>query len=570
MLSFRRLAYVLLVVFFSCCVFMIYNINEQKNKVVKIESVDVCEEPLVQGQELKHDKNIQYYVIGSNTEDSYGKIFSNVCALMENLKISYIKESFVTNKSLQNLNSVLIFCDDTISEYVDLVKLVEFIEAGGKVVFSAGIAEGYEDSYLLPVLGIVEKGLKGHYFEFSFKESYFPIQEDYMKYDGFSSSTWLSLRGEAFVYIETKDNGAPIVYKHPYEKGEVLVINGLFLEDNRYIGFLTAGLSVFLDAFIYPILGVETVYLDNFPIVTYANDAKCLEVYGRTTESFVRDVIWPEFLGIAVKNNLKYTSSVLGVSSDEDSFPVISESLFNTMGKSALQYGGEMIYAVDCTDDTEIYLNEKFVTSFTRTFLNYEISSMAMLSNSSIDEAKRFIGEDISAVRGSINAQIEKDRIFFGDEYFVFPELTNGLDLQNRNMLAISSGLSSYGAVSHTFDINELLVMDENKSGWDKSKKELGEFSEKIFEKTSYLKKVTLKETKNIVKSYENLDYEYKKNGDKLTLQVNNYIVGQPFFYRTEKEIESVTGADIEKIENNYYILRVKDSVVTLTMSEGE
>ena len=142
------------------------------------------------------------------------------------------------------------------------------------------------------------------------------------------ASTWLHERPDATVYVEDDEKKVPIVYSYPFGKGETLVINATLLSDDRSIGILAAGLGSMLEEFLYPVVGTECVRLDNFPIVSYANDAVCMKLYGRTTEAFIRDVVWPVFQGMAVRHEIVYSSGQSGVlEQDHLGLPEATEGL---------------------------------------------------------------------------------------------------------------------------------------------------------------------------------------------------------------------------------------------------
>lgn len=567
MLSLRRLGYVLLIVLGICSIFILYNVNEKNNKIITISNNKVEESELLLSQEpLDNQKGIHFYVVGNDEKDIYKDIYKNVCHMMEDLKLSWSLVEKIGEEELQNRNAVIVFCDDILNEYVDLQLLASFIENGGKVVLAAGVAEGDQDAYLQPVLGIVEKTIKENYNQFGFAEDFFPLQDDVMIYDGYNASTWMTVQNNAEIYVQDCEKEVPIVYSYPYGSGETLIINATFLSDNRCVGVLTAGLGEVLDEFVYPMVGTECVFLDNFPIVTYVNDSVCMKLYGRTTEAFVRDVVWPVFQGIAVRNEIRYTSSVLSVSGTEDVFPVISESLFNTLGKSALQYNGEMAYAADCLNADKLYLNDNFIHSFDETFQNYEIESLVMVNGQSISESIEALGRDIKVVRGKLSADSPQERMAVLEEYAVFPEATNGISLDDGNMLAIASILASHGMVSHTFDVNRFITIDEVEASWDKDKKQLSEYEERVFNQTDYLEKVSLSETVNALKSYLGLEYSWEKEGNTIKITADRIVEGQPFWVRTKDRIVKAEGAEYVMVSEGYYCVRLNETSALLTL----
>lgn len=565
MLSLRRLGYVLLIVLGICSIFVLYNINEKSNGTVRISNKEVPEEELLISRESIDNQNgIRFCVVGNDEKELYKDIYQNVCRVMEDLKVSWDSVDRIRKSDLQDDNLVIVFCDDIVSDYVDLQQLVAFIEKGGKVVFAAGLAEGDRDAYLHPVVGIVEKSVKENYNQYSIKNGFFPLQDEVMHYDGYNASQWMIVRDDAEIFIQDTEKSVPVVYSYPYGDGESLIINATFLSDCACSGVLVAGMGELLDEFVYPIIGTECVFLDNFPIVTYVNDAVCMKLYGRSTESFVRDVVWPVFQGIAVRNEIKYTSSVLSVSGDKEQFPVVSESLFNTIGKSALQYNGEMVYAAECQDADELCLNEDFIQSFQSTFENYEIGALVMVNGQEIPEAVALLGTDIKTVRGKLSADRMENRMAVLDGYNVFPEATNGISLDDGNMFVISSTLAGYGMISHTFDVNRFIVVDEDVASWDIDKKQLDEYERRVFSKTDYLKKVSLSETSNVLKSYTGMKYGWEKNGNTLKIEANRVIKGQPFWLRTKSRIVKAEGAEYEMVSEGYYCVHLNETSAVL------
>ena len=285
MLSVRRLFYVILMVLGICGMFLLSNINEKDTAMLSVKQEGKLEagkeKKILRGQNIVKSEKVQFYILGDENKALYGDIYRNVCGLMKDLKVSWKKRACIGDEELGNHRAVFIFCDDTLHSYVELHRLTEFIEAGGKVILAAGLAEGYEDSYLQPVLGIVEKTIKESYPKLRFHEGFFPVQETVMTYDGYHASTWLTIRKDAKVYVEDAEHQVPIVYSYSYGKGKTLIINSTLLQDRRMLGFLTAGVGCLLETFVYPVVGVECIALENFTEITSIDDKVCMNFYGR-------------------------------------------------------------------------------------------------------------------------------------------------------------------------------------------------------------------------------------------------------------------------------------------------
>ncbi|MEG0775018.1 DUF2194 domain-containing protein [Clostridium sp.] len=567
MLSVKRLLYVVLLVITVSSVFMIYNINEGKTKKIQIYNKSVEEEPLSKEIKINKENEPKFLITGSKTKEIYRDIYTNVGFIMSDLKLSYEEKNKIETKDLSE-NTVLIFCDDVVSKYIDLKTLGEFIIHGGKVIFAGGLVEGNEEAYLYPFLGIKEKTIKENYNKLSFVKEFFPIQYEEMNYDGYNASTWLSVRSDAEVYVEDAKKKVPVLYSYPYERGKSFVINGTFLADINCAGILTGAIGAIMDDFIYPAIGSTSVFLDNFPMVTYINDKTCMKLYGRTTEAFVRDTVWPVFLGISLRQNIPYTSSVLIESSKDKSFPVINDSLFSTIGKSALQYEGELVYGSNCEDENKVFLNKNFLESFNEVFPRYDVNGLVMMSDKLSENIINIPGVKIKNVRGNLGSSQSNKRFNSSSSYSVLPAATFGNTLEEGNLLEIASVIASYGMISHVFDINTLIAEDENTPSWDRYKKQIGLFEEKVLIPASYLEGRTLSQMRSKVKSYVNMEYGWRKEGNHIEIDCSKFIKGQTFFYKTNYEIESAEGLSFEKIDNGYYLLKLSSEHGVIKLKE--
>ena len=191
--------------------------------------------------------------------------------------------------------------------------------------------------------------------------------------------------------------------------------------------------------------------------------------------------------------------------------------------------------------------------------------SLVLITDQPAEKAIDTLGEDIRSVRGKWDTKEADNKMACLEHYDVFPEATRRNDLENRNMMAVSSILTSHGMVSHTFDVNCLVSDDRKQNGWDKSKIRLGQFERKIFRKTDYLQKLTISETHNALKSYLQMDYAWKRTGKIIEIWADRMVEGQSFLLRTDQRIIDSEGADYEKVSDNYYFVRLYQTKAELT-----
>ena len=133
-------------------------------------------------------------------------------------------------------------------------------------------------------------------------------------------------------------------YTYAWKEGSICLINGTFLADIRCMGLLAGAIGALVPDFIYPVLGIKTVFLDGFPAVTPDGDALCRKMYGYSLDGFIRDVVWPVFQGISLRTDTPYTAGILPASSDEG-FEEADDSLLAVIGRSVVQINGELTAA---------------------------------------------------------------------------------------------------------------------------------------------------------------------------------------------------------------------------------
>lgn len=574
MLSWKRMLYVVLIVAMVSCIFIIYNVNEERARHVQIMNVQEEIREFVDVRQIEEDDRPRVWIVGKADGDEVqgearsdiqSDILANVRQIFRNLRYPVRVESSLDPEELGR-GDLVVFCDDSVGSHVDLTKLEGFLSRGGKAVFAAGLPEGNEDAYLWPILGIREKSVRDNYNRLRFEGPLLPVQAEEMVYGGYNMSTWVAVGEEAEVYVRDADSGVPVLYTCDYGEGAVCLINGTFLADIRCAGLLTGAVSALQGDFLYPVLGTKTVFLDNFPMITFINDKVCMRMYGCSTESFVRDVVWPELQGMSLRTRTPYTSSVLAVASSEESFPEINDSLFTTIGKSALQFDGELVYAVNCKDMESIAFNHSFIEEFGQVFSNYEIRGLAMQSEGFREEMLAVPGAKVRAVRTYL--QREDGGFSCDKEYLEFPAATRGNSLEEGNLFALSSVLGAYGMISHVFDINTLIAKDGETASWDSDKKQIGLFESEILKQTPWLEGRVLSRMGDDIRSYLNLEYTWKREGNTMTLEGSNMVKGQAFFLRTEGEIVEAEGVDYEEAGNGYYMLRMRQNHAVITMAD--
>lgn len=519
MLSFKRLLYIVLIVAVLGGIFLIFNINESQMASVQIQNGLAPEREFIETVQVEEGERPRVWILGDSGDDRYGEIYKNVRQFCEDIHLTVVGDDRLDIGEAEK-RDLVIFCDASISRYADPAELEEFIAGGGRVILAAGLMETVEDFCLWPAFGIREKSAGEDCHDLVFEKPLLPVQPEQAYYDGNSGSARIEVSADASVYIRDAGNAIPILYTYAWQQGGICLINGTFLADIRYMGLMTGAVSALLPDFIYPVLGVKAVFLDNFPTVTSADDELCRRVYGYSAEGFIRDVVWPDFQGVSLRTDTPYTASVPAAASGENSGAAGGE-LFTIIGKSVLQFGGELVSAADCPEDGKAIYDEDF-------------------------------------------------RFSLKDGRAVFPAATAGNSMEDGNLFAVCSVLGAYGMVSHVFDVGTMIAGDGETAAWDLDKRQIGIFESEVLARVPWLEGRTLTQTGDDVRSYQDMDYGWAMNGSRVELDCSGAAKGQAFFYHTGSRIVDADGLTYQDAGNGYYLLRIQKNHGIITLEEGE
>ena len=509
---------------------------------------------------------LRVWLLGDPEDERCGAVYGNVRQLCRDLQLTVAGEGRLDAGRAEQ-GDLVIFCDDSVSRWADPEELTRFISGGGRVILAAGLTDEDEDSALRPIFGVQEIAPGDNFHYMLFEKPLLPLQPEQAWYDGNSDSARMKVSERAQVYLRAVgDEDIPILYTHDWKNGRVCVINGTFLADVRCMGLLTGAMTALLPDFIYPVLGVKAVFLDNFLTAAPADDELCRQMYGYSAEGFVRDVVWPAFEGISLRTDTPYTAAVPAASSEE-SFEAAGDALFTAIGRSVLLFGGELVYAADLGEDGKTVFNGDIIGRFSTDFPGYTVQGMVMETDNFSLEMLDVPGADIRSVRGMLGSR--DTRFSWEDGRSVFPAATVGNSMEDGNLFAIYSVLGAYGMVSHVFDADMLFEEDGDAAAWDLDKRQTGLFESEILASAAWLEGRTLTQTGGDVRSYQNMDYGWARNGSRMELDCSGAAKGQAFFYHTDDRIAGAEGLSYQDVGNGYYLLRIRGNYGIITLEEG-
>ena len=566
MVSFKRFLYIIFIIVGLGGIFLIYSIHESRPDSAHSLTAPDLEREFMPARQVDVGDTPRVWLLGDPEDARCGAVYENVRQLCQDLQLPVVGEGRLDAEKAEQ-GDLVIFCDDRVSRWADPDELEGFIAGGGRVILAAGLAEGQEDPLLWPAFGIRELSPGDDFHYLLFEKPLLPLQPEKAWYDGGSGSARMKLSEGAEVYIRAVgDEDIPLLYTYGWKAGSVCVINGTFLADVRCAGLLTGAMTALLPDFLYPVLGVKAVFLDNFPMITPEDEELCRRVYGYSAEGFVRDVMWPAFQGTSLRSETPYTSSILVAASSEEDFASGNDAVLTSICQSALKFGGELAYAVNCREDGKLVLNRDFIDRFSGLFTGYTVRGLALETDNFSPEMLEIPGAEIKVVRGMLDSR--DTRLSWEKGRTVFPAVTAGNTMDDGNLFAIYSVLGAYGMVSHIFDVRSLITSEDDPAAWDKNKLQVGYFESEILSRAYWLEGRTLSQTEDDVRSYQEMNYGWTRRGSQLELDCGGAVKGQAFFFHTGSRIVEASGLTYLDLGEGYYLLHVQEDHGTLTLEE--
>lgn len=564
-LSLKRLLYLVLAVAALGGVFLLVN-NQGSEAATSLKGGEgASDRTYLEAGSVKEGEGPRVWVLGSPNEGRYGQIFENVRLFCDDIHLVVAGAGTLDAQAVQK-GDLVIACHPDLSRFVDAADLEGLIARGGRVVAAAGLAEGNRDAALWPAFGIRGKSGQRECREVVFQEALFPVQPQRAVYGGESRCADVEVTDDAVVYLSSEKDEVPIVYAHPWGEGAVCVINGTFLEDARYLGLLSGAIGTLLPDFVYPVLGVKALFLDNFPPATETGE-QAQQRYGYSAEGFAQEVVWPAFQGVSLRTETPCTTSMLAVASSPDDFGTQDEALLKAAGEAVLQVGGELSFGARCSGDGKVAFNHDLVNEVAAAFPLYTVRSLALEADDFSPEMLEVPGADIQVVRGTLAGR--EEQCAESEGLAVFPAATEGNTIEDGNLLAACSVLGAYGLVSHVFDMEGLVAGADDESSWDSAKEQIGLFESEVLSKAPWLEGRTLSDTKDDAKSYEELDFSWVVEGDRMELDCRSAVQGQAFYYHTDRRIADAEGASFKDVGGGYYLLRMQAAHAEITLEEG-
>ena len=540
-------------------------------------------------------------VIFNSSNETSASAINNFKQLFEDMKVStaYVDVATEAIPDFTSYKSVVVLTPDIEPLGVKAIELMDWVEAGGNVMFAMTIQKDNMSSIIEHKLGVVTSAYEYTLVNKVHIKDGFMLGggKDYKIDEAFESAWGVELDSSAHVHMTTADdNKTPLIWDYQLGSGRVVVDNfGIYVKAMR--GFYSASYSLLDDVGVYPVINSAAFTLDDFPSPVPNGDGKYIKHdYHMNISEFYTNVWWPNMISLSEKYGIKYTGVVIENYENDTSGKIKRQSdssRFTYFGNMLLQMGGEIGYHgynhqpfslsnVDYGDSFEYHtwpntkaignsLNEliRFTNSL---FPTEEKSVYVPPSNILSVEARDFIVKKYPQIKVIASSyfsktfEYEQEFAVANDGMIEEPRISSGTIIDDYIKLTMVSELNMHYVSHHFVHPDDPLDVDRGaKLGWDRMFKNLSKQMDWLYKTAPNIRNQTESQMGGAIQRFSSITVTKEVTDAAFTFQLGNFVDEAYLLVRINKgEIGKVSGGELEHLTGNLYLLHATNDTVTI------
>ena len=363
----------------------------------------------------------------------------------------------------------------------------------------------------------------------------------------------------------------PLIWRKNFTTASVFAVIGDYMTDATGLGMLTAMLSEMQSYTVYPVVNAQNFIAANYPAAANENSSILRQMYSQTMRGFLRDVVWPAFSSINIKTSFRLSSMMAMQFDYTDAAKPNSEDIQYYM-EAVNEEEGEMGYSAYNVSNTSIseMLSED-EAFWDKTLPDYQFASLyygdysqkavqGILDNSFMQRVRTVVGnvDTTSNVVGYLNNQVTRQNT-----------LIDGYEHTFRQDLRIRSVETALGYTSILADVSRAAYPQSDEDGWEKLSEKLMANTITYWEPFSSFSGTTVSQCDSRIRRFLSLNYQEASNqsNNKILISASEGEESAWFVLRTNGEVISdVSGGTYEKIEDDVWLIELKESSAVITL----
>lgn len=368
--------------------------------------------------------------------------------------------------------------------------------------------------------------------------------------------------------LEEREEFPPVMWRNNYKGTFIYAVNGSYMTHVSGIGFLDSFVYEMQDYTLYPVVNAQNVSVTNYPGLAEENGDKMKEFYSRSPSAFQQDVMWPGIAAAADTYGRKLTCFFMTQFNYRDTeepsekdLVFLLQQLKEIDGEAgqSFDHAGGITVAEKMARDQMFWDQSGIPYQFSAFYAGYmlEYDERVLLDSGQLPDVRTVVTD---YRRGDSMIGYYNDDITMQCLTANANEYTYSTDLYRR-CLETALGYSNW-----LMDMRPALWPQTDEDRWEKYFDHLASNVGSYWGLKNGFDCTTLTESDGRVRSLLNLTYDQSRQGDTVTINVQN--VGEAWFLlRTHGEtVEDMQGGEYRMLEEDVYLLHTTEAAVQIRL----
>lgn len=371
----------------------------------------------------------------------------------------------------------------------------------------------------------------------------------------------------------TRENLPAIIWRNSYENAMVFAVNGDYLSDWTGLGLLDSFVYEMEPYQLYPIVNARNTVVADYPNFSSENSEQLYQIYSRTPEGLYRDVMWPGISAVSGRFGLRLTCFLMPRYFYSDGAKPADDDLvfyLQQLKEIRAEAGRTLVYAGDVTMEEKLDFDEiffqtlegsyRFGAYYAGTEIPKELDSL--LRTGTLADIRTLVYND----------KEEYPLIsYFTDEVTLQCITVNAKDYTYSQDLRMRSIATALGYTNVLMDMTNVTWPQSQEDQWERYFDDISSNIGTYWSRFRSFSATSLTESDAHVRSFLNLGYQEFRDGDEITLQVENAGEECWFILRTHEErIVGMEGGSYDEIEEDFYLIDLQSEQAKIKLQSTD
>ncbi|MCI8870685.1 MAG: DUF2194 domain-containing protein [Lawsonibacter sp.] len=361
----------------------------------------------------------------------------------------------------------------------------------------------------------------------------------------------------------------PVVWRNTLEKAQVFAVNGDYLDGLTGPGLLDAMLAQSGSYVLYPVVNAQNLTVADYPSFTPENEARLEELYANNHKMLLQNIIWPGLVALCEQTGFQMTCFMTPQIRYSEEYAPQADNLTYYL-RQLTQHGGEAGWSAGIQNTQDAAEKWKRDQAFFREAGDGLLHTSVCVLR---PEARDFLpflesggAPEVRTVTGLCGEG--EPLLAFAGENLTFQGITHrAAQYGFRDELKNRSLQTALGYTNILVEMDRVTWLESEADQWENYFKAFSRNIGSQWTPFSGFERTSLTESDSRVRSFLALDYETRREGDVITLNVENRQGTVSFLLRTRgKEIKSVSGGTAAGLEEGVWLLSVQADEVRIEL----